>query len=112
MDEGGAVGEQEGGELGDLLRTAEAPGRVQGDEVVAGRPVGVAQQGRVDESRADGVDAYVPGRVLERRGLGEADDTVLGGRVRRGVREAVGAEDVDDMLTTAPPPEARMAGIS
>lgn len=82
VDERGAVGEQEGGELRHLLRGAETAGRVQRDEVVAGGAVRVAQQRGVDEAGADRVDADVLCRVFKCRRLGEADDSVLGGDVR------------------------------
>src|SRR5262245_1668011 len=53
--EGGAVGEQEDDQLGDLLRAAEAGDRVQADQAVVRLLVHALEQRGLDEAGADGV---------------------------------------------------------
>jgi len=85
----------------DFLRFPQSAPRVKGDDRVTQRGIRVQRREHrgVDEGRADRVDPQSPARVLQRGGLGQTEDGVLGCDIGRGVAEAHQAEHrrhVDD----------------
>jgi hypothetical protein len=83
-----------------LLLHESAGGLLDGDVVALGDDFNLPlDEGREDEAGTDGVDSHALLGVLERDGLGEADDAVLGrhvGGLVDGGDQSVDGGDVDD----------------